>query len=368
MLIRQKIASILRCASDVAGAALDRRPRTAYVGGWTGKQNLGDEALLPAVAQLFPELTLVQYAGGRLARTAIRATPSLRAGIMGGGTLIGQKGFWLEVTREFLALRNHFLLFGTGVEEPDFWPGDPGLEEWKPVLDRCTFLGVRGPISADALRRLGYDRVQVVGDPVLAFARPEINPRPMAGSLGLNLGTADGRVFGGDESRVSAEMIKLAKFASKAGWQVEWFVVWPKDLQLTRQAAEASGTAAVIHEIYHDHEDFIDRTRKLSAFVGMKLHATLLATCGLTPSLMVEYRPKCRDYMQSINQDAATVRTDKFTADAAWELVRHWNEHHAESATLLAKGVHAMQREQRRLASLIQAHILEPGQPLPCPL
>jgi polysaccharide pyruvyl transferase WcaK-like protein len=345
---------------------IDYRPKFAYVGGWTGKKNLGDEALLPAVQTLFPQLALFHFVGGRIARTALRSMPGLKCGILAGGTVIGLKGVCLEIAQEFLAHKKSMVLFGTGVEDPEFWPGIYDFEAWKPVLDRCTFLGVRGPISAEALRRLGYSNVRVVGDPVLAFARSEINRNPVPRSLGLNLGTADGRVFGGNEACIAGEMVKLAQKARREGWTVEWFVVWPKDLPPTLQAAAESQTGAIVHTLYHDYEEFIERARRLSTFVGMKLHATVLATCALTPSLMVEYRPKCRDYMQSIGQDAATIRADQFRAEPAWEIVRNWNERREETSLALAAGLQRMRMEQQRLAGMLAPHVLAPNSPASC--
>jgi len=363
----QSIRSLTQTARALGRAAMDRRPKAAYVGGWTGKQNLGDEALRPAVERLFPQLSLFQFHGGRLARSALRAIPTLKCGVLGGGTLIGQKGHWLEIAQEFLAQRKSLMLFGTGIEEPDFWPGEPALEAWKPVLDRCTFLGVRGPISANALRRLGYGNAVIVGDPVLAFAREAINENPIPRSVGINVGTADGRLFGSDERRIISEMSRFARIARKAGWTVEWFVVWPKDLAATLQAANESGTNQIVHTIYQDYEYFIARARRLSTFVGMKLHATLLATCALTPSLMVEYRPKCRDYMQSIGQDEATIRTDRFTAETAWETILQWNDQRGEVARTLAAGVRTMCLDQQRSAGLLLPRILSPNLSPPCP-
>ena len=43
------------------------------------------------------------------------------------------------------------------------------------------------------------------------------------------------------------------------------------------------------------------------------------------PSLMLEYRPKCRDYMMSIGQEDKTIRTDQFKAEDVWDIVNTWN-------------------------------------------
>jgi polysaccharide pyruvyl transferase WcaK-like protein len=196
----------------------------------------------------------------------------------------------------------------------------------------------------------GIKGVEVVGDPVLAFALKDINPYPSPNSVGLNIGTSDGKVWG-DETRIREEITSFARHAKKAGWRVEWFVVWPKDLEMTIAAAQASGCTDHIHVICEDHEHFIRETRRLTAFIGMKLHATVLATCALTPSIMLEYRPKCRDYMESIGQGHLTFRTSDFRAGELWEIVEGWSRHRSDAATALALAIHARQLTQLKSAA-----------------
>jgi polysaccharide pyruvyl transferase WcaK-like protein len=348
--------SLYNSATYARARFLDRRAPLAYVGGWLGKQNLGDEALLVAYRLLFPGFNFVPYDGGRATREMVKHLPRMRAGMLGGGTLIGQKPIWLTIPRSFLKLRRHLVVFGTGVEEPSFWKGETTLDEWKQLLDLCGFIGVRGPRSAELLRDIGLSQVEVVGDPVLTFAAKEINRKPIPQTVGINFGTSDGAVWG-DEGRIREELVAFAKLAKAAGWQVEWFVVWPKDMDVTRQAAEASGTAEHIHLICEDHEDFIRETRRLTAFVGMKLHATVLATCALTPSIMLEYRPKCRDYMDSIGQGQFTFKTSEFSAGELWEIISGWNLRRSEAAESLARCLHVRQAAQIAAAAKTAALI-----------
>jgi polysaccharide pyruvyl transferase WcaK-like protein len=274
--------------------------------------------------------------------------------MLGGGTLIGQKPVWLDIARDFLGIHPNLVVFGTGVEEPSFWKDEPALDVWKPLLERCRFLGVRGPRSAELLADAGLTGIEVVGDPVLHFAAREINHSPIPDSIGLNIGTSDGNVWG-DETSIRDEVALLATTARKAGWRVEWYVVWPKDLELTRQAAAASGTSQHLHLIYEDHVRFMREVRRLTAFVGMKLHATVLATCALTPSIMLEYRPKCRDYMQSIGQGDFTFKTDAFRAGKVWEIVRGWNQHRRDAASSLAAAIQSRKAAQQAAADKVAA-------------
>ncbi len=42
-----------------------------------------------------------------------------------------------------------------------------------------------------------------------------------------------------------------------------------------------------------------------------------MAMCAYTPSVMWEYRPKCFDFMSSMNFEFLNLRTDELTVDAA---------------------------------------------------
>lgn len=343
------ISALSKFASFARAALLDRRPMVAYVGGWLGKRNLGDEALFAAYQVLFPKVKLIPYDGGRMAGQFVRYAPRFRGAILGGGTLIGQKRRWLHVTRRYLELNPNLAIFGTGVADHNLFPDEPGLAEWAPLLKRCSYLGVRGPNSARRLAEAGLDRIEVVGDPVIVFARPAVNARFQPNSLGLNIGSTGDRMWG-TEDAVRGAAIRLASLARNAGWSIKWLVVYPQDLTITLDAARRSGTDQDIQTIYDNPGQFIEQARQLSVFAGMKLHATILAVCSLTPSVMFEYRSKCRDFMQSINQGAHTFRTDALDADKIWELLRHWNDQRNGVAQDLARQVHMLQARQRSLA------------------
>lgn len=100
---------------------MDRRPTVAYVGGWLGKRNLGDEALFEAFQYLFPEFSFLPFDGGRLITGLAKYTPVFRSGFLAGGTLLGKADI-LMITSKFLELHPELIIFGAGVEEPSFWP------------------------------------------------------------------------------------------------------------------------------------------------------------------------------------------------------------------------------------------------------
>jgi hypothetical protein len=272
------------------------------------------------MANLMPEARLFHYDGGRIANQIVKCSPSVKYGVLGGGTLIGQSRQWLDIAKAFQQTGRTLLIAGTGVEDESFWPTAARVSEWRPVLARCPHIGVRGPISQGILQDAGVDNVEVIGDPAVVFAKQCVQTSIQPRSLGLNVGVSDGKIWGREDD-VSNGFVRLATLARKAEWSVHWFVVWPKDLEITRRVADASGTPLHIHKIYTDHMEFIERVAGLSVFAGMKLHATILATCAITPSLMIEYRPKCRDFMAGIGFEDYVIRTDAFRGDSAWERI-----------------------------------------------
>lgn len=330
----------------------------AYVGGFFGHDNLGDEALYDAVELLFGGCSVLKYPRKLWVMHIAKVLPRVHCGILGGGTLINQIESWRQQAERCFDLFPSSFVFGTGVAHPEFWSSQAGwrdtLKEWKPILEKCSYIGVRGPRSAQLLADAGLGDVEVIGDPALAFAADKLPEKDshIPDSIGLNIGQAGGCMWG-SEDRVLDEYVKLARLAKKADWRVKWFVVYPPDLAITEKAAELSETADEIHEAYTDVAEYLELVRPLSTFVGMKLHAAALAACAYVPSVMLEYRPKCRDFMQAIGQDEATIRTDKFKAEQVWEIVSEWNSNRSAASGALYDAIRPLSKAQKAKADQI---------------
>jgi polysaccharide pyruvyl transferase WcaK-like protein len=156
----------------------------------------------------------------------------------------------------------------------------------------------------------------MVGDPVAFFTDEEPAPKPRARKLAINIGPSKGHVFGRDEGRIRDVVAGLIKVLARAGWDISLFPVVDDDISHLREAERL----ADIGELYL-HEEFLDLgatlgfLRRQDVFLGEKLHSVVLASCVATPSVMLEYRTKCRDFMRSINREEWTYRTDKLDVD-----------------------------------------------------
>jgi polysaccharide pyruvyl transferase WcaK-like protein len=326
-----------------------------------GQKNLGDEALLDGARRLFPNLSLWHYDGSRLGSLLLNRNPRLRSGILAGGTIINRCAEYLQIAEKFLAGNRRLVVFGSGVAPPDFWGRRADFQdmmtEWKQLLERCDYVGVRGPMSAQLLADAGVKGVEVVGDPVVTFANAVRMDGHIPDSIGLNIGHDHGHQWG-DEITLTQEFLKLASLARAKGWMVKWFVVFPRDLEITRQIAIKSGTEAHISSVYTDASQYLKEVQTLSTFVGMKLHATVLASCAHVPSLMVEYTPKCYDFMASIGRQSSNVRSDRFKAADAWEHVQEWNADRDSHSAAIFQALHALQQCQAAKAADLSLRIL----------
>ena len=341
-----------------------KKPRIGYVGGFQGHRNLGDEALYAALKRLFSSGNFIDYNRGLLLHRIVRSLPKCDLMLMGGGTIVGgQKESSYRWAKTCFTLAPHSIIFGSGVVSPEFVSAvlkQPVeiQKRWADIIKRCDYVGVRGPLSCSILENWGIHNVEIIGDPVLSISQSRMpDARSIDKNLiGFNVGQAGGSVWGSEEY-ICEQFVKLAQIAGKAGFRIRWFVVRPNDLAVTEQVVRNSGVPADICEIYEDYEKYMDIVSRANTFVGMKLHAVALATCAYVPSVMLEYNPKCRDYMESIGQGEFTLRTDGFTAQQVWETVNHLLEKRSYFSKCLFETVSKFRKLQSIRASEISANL-----------
>ncbi len=161
-----------------------------------------------------------------------------------------------------------------------------------------------------------------MGDPVLYFTRPLSGVKAKQKKLGVNIGTAHHPQFGDllwgrNEQAFVVRFSQFLKVMLNDGWEIEFVPVYPKDLKVIEAAIQLSGGQGKI-KIFQDYSSVtktLDRMQEYDIFVGQKLHSVVLAYCANTPAVMVEYRPKCRDFMTSIGMEKFNIRTSDFSTE-----------------------------------------------------
>lgn len=305
---------------------LPSRRRLGYLG-WLGYDNVGDEAMYVACQRAFAALDVEALPDVHNLRRLVRLSPRpLLTGVaLGGGTLIGHEEYRLPFETVWSRHPDTpgFIL-GSGVEDPQLdRAGTPSatrraeLARWKPIMDRCAFVGVRGPRSARILEEVGV-QASVVGDSALLLGGGS-RTQPEPGLVGINTGVA--RVqWGDDPARVTAEFVELSRKLHGAGYRVRLISMMPSDTPVLEHVrAEARIPAEVVAT--YDTDSTLASMATCEALVGLKLHSVILASAVDVPSVMVEYQPKGADFMESIGREAYNMRTADFHHGPVAELV-----------------------------------------------
>ncbi len=309
----------LKAVSDLLDYLGEGR-HTIHYTGWIGYSNLGDEILLEAARESFAPAKVVwvkDYHNSLVRKLVGRRRHELA--MLGGGTQIGERSP-IDRFEAALARSKAGFVFGAGVTPALDGPVPDWLKRWGDVLRPLEYVGTRGPESAETLRRAGVN-AQVLGDPVCWFSQAPDFWKPEPQLIGMNIGTSHGHMYG-DERKVQDTFAQVAKMLISHGHRVEFFCVWPDDLETTRRVATEAGLSnPVIHEIYEGARAFQEAVRRVQVFVGIKLHACALAMCASVPTLMVEYRAKCREYAGTMGTEAYCLRSDTLDAGQMLELV-----------------------------------------------
>ncbi|MGZ6976767.1 MAG: polysaccharide pyruvyl transferase family protein [Acidimicrobiia bacterium] len=297
-------------------------PAFGYVG-WSGRGNLGDDAIYEAIrarlqparvigAPLYPqELARFLVSGER--RELRRARP-----LLGGGTVLGRANWRMHLRTTLLLARvRPALMLGAGVEDPVFsgthsFSSAGELGRWRHLLEEFDRVTVRGPRSKELLAQVGVD-ADVVGDPALLL-EPELPTDPEERTLGVALGFGDD-LWGHSQEAVVDAVSAAVRALAGSGWRIRFFVVNAEDREHAIKCARQAGLDPLRTAFLPaaDPAEYLAQVARCTVMVGERLHAVVLAAGARVPAVMLEYQPKCGDFMESIERTAWSVRTDAVT-------------------------------------------------------
>ena len=286
-----------------------------YVG-WVGHNNLGDEAMICAFKKLFSPYKIFPYSTiTSYPRLEDRLKPKMLGAVaLGGGTLINSPGSFSALKSACENFPNSIkFTLGSGVKNPIFWSGvngwDNNIAHWIKLFEQCEYVSVRGPLSKKILSDGGFERAEIIGDLALSLSSDNIIQKEKKKSLAINFGSGSGRIWG-DEETFFGQMVKLINRLIQENWNITLFPVWERDMEIINIVSKRFSRPIKVFTGYKSISKSLKFLSGCDVLIGMKLHAVILAHCAYTPAIMLEYRPKCLDYMLSVGMEKFVIKTN----------------------------------------------------------
>jgi polysaccharide pyruvyl transferase WcaK-like protein len=197
--------------------------------------------------------------------------------------------------------------------------------EWLRWLGTCAYVGVRGPRSAQTLTDWGFKgEIEICGDPALA-----LEPKGSfegSGPIVVAPAWTNGELWGGSDQKVYEELASSITRWEKEGRTVNLMSCHPSDDRPILTIKEMLPASRVeYHAGYLDITETLELVARSSVVVGERLHACVLAAAAGRPFVAVEYRPKVRDFAESVAMDDYVIRSDELSAGRLVELVDDLN-------------------------------------------
>lgn len=242
--------------------------------------------------------------------------------------------------------------------------------------DLMDFITVRDQESFDILRNVGVTNPRIlIGADAAISVKPADDARvaAIANRIGLDLSreivginvskyldtwVRPRRPSMGKEAFLAVTARAIEKFARDAGVGLLMVSTQHHDLPLTNELAariSPSIPRAVLSNTEYDHYDIKGVLKKLSLLFGMRLHATILASSELVPTIGLGHQPKVDYYFRVLGLPALNMSFHDFGEEA---LTNHfasaWNRR-SEIRAHLEHRVPELRAEAARAAQIVGA-------------
>ncbi|WP_417237412.1 polysaccharide pyruvyl transferase family protein [Bizionia paragorgiae] len=305
------------------GYLFSPKKRAIYIG-CTGNGNLGDEVVYKAIKNLIGNkiyLYPISYAkpsSGKYLRRFFKMPDLI---ILGGGTLIRKKKSesYLKLFFEYHTKYPSagLVVYGSGVGDTQLaaqigFPTD--VKNWKLILNKCRFIGVRGSLSKKVLEKDWEvsPEINILHDPAIYFKRDILKAKEKQKRIGINFCSMIGRIYGLDQSALELFAQKLVKELISEGWNIYLYPTVNSDMPYMQKILGPKLMSKV--EVYNNFEN-IDKSlsflESMDVFVGQRLHSIIFAAIVYTPFHAIEYESKTSDFLNSMGLDNVSTRTDE---------------------------------------------------------
>lgn len=223
-----------------------------------------------------------------------------------------------------------------------------GREMLRAVSELMDFITVRDENSASLLREIGVQGKQIIvtADAALTMrsASPErvaqiwreLGFEPEASVLGINVSayldswSGSSRQPMGREEFLRSYSQALNSVVKQLGVPVLFVSTQHHDEPLTKELMQRLTVpvpkALLSNRVYSPY-DIRGALEKVQLLFGMRLHATILASAGLTPILALPHQPKVSHYFSTLGLDRYVLTFDDYSEQNLMQhLLRGWEE------------------------------------------
>lgn len=315
------------------GYFFSKKEKAIYVG-CTGHGNLGDEAIFEATKSMvlenfyLYEISYIKPSSGKYLRKLLIRNPDYI--ILGGGTIIrkGANESYLKILNDSITLwpSAKIAILGPGVAEPNFaeFIGFPiDILGWKKLLNQSSFVSVRGIRSKNILDSWQLDiDINILNDPAVWFTRGILNKKQKQKSIGLNFADIGNRIYGKDQDLIKEFALELVNILLKKNWNVFLYPTTKSDMDFMLDNIGLKKIEGI--RKYHQYTDLkksLKFLESLDVFIGQRLHSIIFAATVATPFYALEYEPKTKDFLETINMSNYGEQVDRLEAEKVFNRI-----------------------------------------------
>lgn len=361
----QLIAEIRYLPKNI-GYLFAKKRKAVYIG-CTGHGNSGDEAILKAISLMLDgkfylyEILYAKPSSGKYLRRLLVKNPDYI--VLGGGTIIrkGANESYLKILNDSIGLwpDAKIVTLGPGVAEPSFadFIGFPlDVEGWKKLLKMSSFISVRGVRSQKILGSWDLGKkIHVLHDPAIWFFRSDLIKKQKQKKIGLNFADIGNRIYGQNPNLIKHFALDLVKLLTKNNWTIFLYPTTKSDMDFMLNDIGLDNIKGLNrYNNYTNIEKSLDFLESLDVFVGQRLHSIIFASSVSTPFYALEYEPKTKDFLETINMNGYGVQVDRLEVKSVFDKINTiYSNIDAEQSKLFTRMVEAKKDQNLCLNALL---------------
>lgn len=344
--------------------------------GFYGHGNLGDEAILKALLNefnSFPEINVIVFCSrpnnviekynvksihSRERISCFSRIWNIRTSslfVLGGGGLLKDYGNdssnvekWLELLQKANKMGVRTALCAVGVENIRYKDSKKIIRR---ILNNVDIITVRDPNSKQTLLEIGVKKeIKVISDPALLLPDLDLTEGRTLSmppkiiicvrhwyNKGFYIENPEVNKKFLESLSIAADLL-VKKYNAKINFIPMRTVSYDDDRSIAYQVAEYMENKKSIRILTKVPQinEFIHMISQSSLVIGMRLHSLILSTGVGIPAIGIEYMPKVKHYMKSVNQSEYSLNIERITVSELMKLIeKTFKEYDSRSRAII---------------------------------